>query len=856
MEFLNSFQSEWLKMRRSSAVWLTLFGGLFVPALVLTSRLIRYNHTLMTNASDGIWIRIYDQCWEIMSFFLLPVGITLAASLTAQIEYRNNTWKQTLTTPQRLTTLFFSKYVVVLLMMVVFFILFNLGIFVAVMLPAVVYPQVPFPKDSYPFWGFLYGNSKFFLCCLPVLGLQYLLSTHIRNFLVPIIAGIALVIASLMAISWKYSYLLPYAYAPMQFLKNADRASPTVNYFAWAFGYFMVFTLLNYFLFINKNRRTDALKIKWKSLFSKKRLAMLLCSLALIVALIWTDNPGPINTTSASTTTEERIKAVEKNIGFVKYKTPSGTETALEARMKNYGIQGLTVAVINDYKIDWVKSYGWADIAEKRPLQNETLLIPGSISKSVNALSVMKLYEKGQIDLFADINTYLKSWQFPYDSTSKGKKINMAHLLSHSAGLSVHGFGFTAYAKGDSLPTIVQILEGENGVQTGAVKSVFEPNLRFQYSGGGTMISQLIQMDLLQKDYANLMNTNVLQPIGMHSSFFDQPPPKDKEPLLATGYTQVNDGNPVRGNYPVLPQQAAAGLWTNATDLANMVVAIQKSLRGDADAFLKKPTAELMLTPYNDDSAALGFFVIEKRGTTYFQHAAGNPGFAGHFIGSMKGSNGVVVLFNSDSDAAILEEVITAVAYAYHWEGYEKRPEPIVKEIVALPDTTLADYTGIYRSENRIFIVENKDNSLFFNNSENSWPMFFTSKNDFFNTESKHEKIFSRDENGHITGLTIPQTDGKPIQAEKVSIVTVDAATLQTYTGNYCEKTGEKTRTTLYNQQLWIHSENAPKSMLAQFLTKTDFIIGNHGVVYQVVIEDGAITGIKLRNGRLILTKS
>ncbi len=256
MEFLNSFQSEWLKRRRSAATWLTLFGGLFVPVLILISRLIRKDNTILLSASEGVWRKTYDGCWEAMAHFLLPMGIILAASLIAQIEYKNNTWKQTLTTPQRLSTIFWAKYAVVLLMLLAFFVLFNIGIAAVVLVPAVVYKDVVFPKEAYPLMGFLYGNAKFFVCCLPVFGLQYLLSMHLRNFLVPIIVGFALMIGSLMAISWKYGFVLPYAYAPMQFYKSAQNARFSANIFGWAIGYFLVFTLLNYLIFTQKNKFT------------------------------------------------------------------------------------------------------------------------------------------------------------------------------------------------------------------------------------------------------------------------------------------------------------------------------------------------------------------------------------------------------------------------------------------------------------------------------------------------------------------------------------------------------------------------------------------------------------------------
>src|SRR5687768_14100394 len=85
MTILNSFQSEWLKRRHSSASWLTLIGALFIPFIVLAKRLSDYETLSAGNSSGKIWNQLYGQCWQYMSVFLLPLGIILTASLLAQI---------------------------------------------------------------------------------------------------------------------------------------------------------------------------------------------------------------------------------------------------------------------------------------------------------------------------------------------------------------------------------------------------------------------------------------------------------------------------------------------------------------------------------------------------------------------------------------------------------------------------------------------------------------------------------------------------------------------------------------------------------------------------------------------------
>jgi CubicO group peptidase (beta-lactamase class C family) len=197
--------------------------------------------------------------------------------------------------------------------------------------------------------------------------------------------------------------------------------------------------------------------------------------------------------TNYSPETLQKIREVEQNIvgNTIINDNPPST---IAARMAKYNVKGMSIAVIHNYKIEWAKGYGWADEAEKRPVTPETLFEPGSISKSLNAVGILKLAQDKKVDLYTDINTYLTSWQFPYDSLSKGKKITLAQILSHNAGLSTHGF--PGHNINGAIPTVFEVLDGKKPAVTPAVRSMFEPDLKFEYSGGGTTISQVLLTDV------------------------------------------------------------------------------------------------------------------------------------------------------------------------------------------------------------------------------------------------------------------------------------------------------------------------------------------------------------------------
>ena len=307
---------------------------------------------------------------------------------------------------------------------------------------------------------------------------------------------------------------------------------------------------------------------------------------------------------------ENKIKEVENKLGGWAQIEGEKSQWTLDERMKQYYIHGLSIAVIRNYKIEWARGYGMMDTASHAPVTTQTLFQAGSISKSLNGVGLLKLVQDKKIDLYADINDYLKAWKFPHDTTSHEKKITLANLLSHTAGLTIHGF--PGYERGDTIPSLTDILDGKAPANTKAVRSMFAPGLRFKYSGGGTTISQLMLMDVTGQAYDTYMWENILKPLGMTMSSYTQPPVKDKEKFLATGYHE--DGLPVKGKSNVYPEQGAAGLWTNPTDIANYIIETQLSLQGKSNKVLSKEMTTLRLTPYVDSNAALGVFIETEGG--------------------------------------------------------------------------------------------------------------------------------------------------------------------------------------------------------------------------------------------------
>ncbi|MFD0766031.1 serine hydrolase [Mucilaginibacter lutimaris] len=454
--------------------------------------------------------------------------------------------------------------------------------------------------------------------------------------------------------------------------------------------------------------------------------------------------------TSANDTIQKNIRLVENNlVGPIRVEgEPSWS---IQERMEHYKLNGVSVAVIRNYKMEWAKAYGWADAAKKIPATNKTLFQAASISKSLNGVGILKLVQDGKLDQDKDINQYLTTWKFPYDTVAKGKIINIKNLLSHTAGTNVHGF--EGYNNKDSVPTIVQILNGTKPANSDPIRSMFAPGLRSEYSGGGITISQLILMDITHQPYDKYMYQNVLKPMGMTGSTYQQPPVDTKPELLAKGYR--GNGSEMKSKYNIYPEQAAAGLWTNPTDLSKYIIETQLALQGKSGKALNQANTKLRLTPYMDKSAALGVFINDMDGTKYFEHGGANEGFRCQYYGSLEGGNGVVVMVNSD-DGGIMNEIINSVAKVYNFKGlYHSK---VYKE-VAVDSAVLQTYVGKYEmNPGRILYITREGNKLFGQaTGQGKLDLFAETQNKFFLKTVPVEIEFIKNEKGQVITCRIYQ---------------------------------------------------------------------------------------------------
>jgi len=408
-------------------------------------------------------------------------------------------------------------------------------------------------------------------------------------------------------------------------------------------------------------------------------------------------NPAPVEDG------KDLIQKVETGLGHRVYLEGDSLWT-IEERMAHYGVPGVSIAVIKDNKIAWVKSYGVMDKETKQLVTDTTLFQAGSISKPVATYGALKLAELGLIGLDTDVNTQLRSWELPENEFTQEQKVTPKLLLGHMAGTTVHGF--LGYSPDLPVPTITQVLSGEAPANSPPIVVDKLPGEGFRYSGGGYCIMQQLMMDAKGAAFPDIMDELVLRPLGMTRSTYEQPLTGGRLKMAATGY--VPDGSMTKGKRHTYPEMAAAGLWTTAEDLAKYVIDLQRTYKGEKGAVLSKASAAMMLNEYKGPDAGVGMFLRTFQGEPYFEHGGWDEGFCAQFMAHRDKGYGVVVLINANQPD-FYWELIRSVARAYDWEGYIPTYTKLENDIASLQQVS-----GRYRTGSDAFVtVSHKGTRLF-----------------------------------------------------------------------------------------------------------------------------------------------
>jgi CubicO group peptidase (beta-lactamase class C family) len=484
--------------------------------------------------------------------------------------------------------------------------------------------------------------------------------------------------------------------------------------------------------------------------------------LALSMSIFWCCDLATAQSSSAKTPNEVE-RRIERVINGLLPETALdnqyGPKASLTNRMAYYHTPGVSIAVVNNFKIEWARGFGVKEWGKRSPVTETTLFEAGSVSKPVFAMAVMRLSQDGKIDLDKDVNDYLRTWKVPANGSWQ-PHITLRQLLSHSAGMTVHGF--PGYLRSERLPSVLEILDGSPPANTARIEVNIVPGTQVRYSGGGITVAQQLVVDVLGEPFPKIMRELVLDPSGMKHSTYEQPLPKSWEGSAATAHPYKN--HPLDGKWHVYPEMAAAGLWTTPSDLARAGIELQLAFKGDSNCVLSTQTATAMLTPGIEEEIGIGFFLSGTGRNLRFGHSGWDEGFVAEMTMYKETGKGAVIMLNSNEGNPILYEIERAIAREYDWMGYFTEE----KKSVSLSGDSLRACVGTYASKSGLqySVVEEKGHLLFQPAGQPPIEIHPESGTNFFMKILNTEVTFERTKNGRMQGLTLRQ-DGRTTTAER-----------------------------------------------------------------------------------------
>jgi CubicO group peptidase (beta-lactamase class C family) len=418
----------------------------------------------------------------------------------------------------------------------------------------------------------------------------------------------------------------------------------------------------------------------------------------------------------------------------------------IQAQMFQRQINGLSLAIIQEGRIE-ARAYG-ASSRGGAPVTTATLFQAGSISKPVAALGALRLVEQGALSLDDDVNLKLKSWKVPANEHTRTETVTLRRLLSHTAGLTVHGF--PGYDITERIPSTVQVLDGAGNTPPVRVDAV--PYSLARYSGGGYTVMQLLVTDVTGKSFPQYMSDVVLGPIGMSSSTYQQPLPPDRAAQTASGH--YADRSAVSGKWHVYPEMAAAGLWTTPTDLARFAIEVQQSLAGTSNKVISQAMARQQFTEQKSSGYALGLALSGSGAARTFGHNGRDAGFDAMMIAFAETGQGLVVMINANDNSGMMNRIVDAVARKCKWPPRSSSTPAATTPVRS--DIPLEPVTGRYefRNNNMLTLVA-QDGRLF--SDVNGLPdeeFLFMGGDRFGSSQRSASFRVARDSAGAVIGVT------------------------------------------------------------------------------------------------------
>jgi len=359
----------------------------------------------------------------------------------------------------------------------------------------------------------------------------------------------------------------------------------------------------------------------------------------------------------------------------------------MDAYLKQAHVAGATVSLVRGGQIWLSKGYGYADVAERTPVDPErTLFRIGSVSKLFVWTSVMQLVQQGRLALDADVNEYLEGLEIP---DTYPAPVTLADIMSHSAGFEDHVIGLFGRSEADLRP-LVELLNEQ------MPDRVRPPGELASYSNHATAIAMLVVEQVSGVPWERYIEENILNPLGMAQTTFSQPVPAALASDLSRGYTW-SDGRYTEQPFEYVPLAPVGAASASAEDMARFMaahLALGEGMNGAR--ILEEGTALDMQSPLLRHASGVnamlhGFAEYSKNGVFAYGHGGDTEWFHTILLLVPESELGLFVSTNSASGRPA--DVAQAFVDRYYpleaWTPSEPAPDF---------STQVAGLLGEYRS--------------------------------------------------------------------------------------------------------------------------------------------------------------
>ncbi|MBC7935363.1 MAG: beta-lactamase family protein [Rhizobacter sp.] len=345
--------------------------------------------------------------------------------------------------------------------------------------------------------------------------------------------------------------------------------------------------------------------------------------------------------------------------------------------MDTANIQGVGLAVLNNKKTVFIKSYGYKNKPKNELLDTASIMYGASFSKAVFGYLTMKLVEEKILDLDKPLYQYLSKPIAAYEYFSdlknddRWKLITARMCLSHTTGLPNVRWFNPITSEQDTI---------------GLMKIYFKPGTKYAYSGEGFKLLQLIEEEVTKKPLDELAVEKVFKPIGMtrtgyvwHNSFGDD--------NVAVGHMNNGDIDKKRKRAEAV---AGGSLVTTISDYSRFIEHImqakgltkkwfQEMIRPQINihSLTQFPPITFETTAENNAihlSYGLGWGLLEcSNGKAFFKEGNGGA-WKNYNINFIDRGISIIILINSENGETIFQELLETLigktCIPWKWQGY------------------------------------------------------------------------------------------------------------------------------------------------------------------------------------------